>query len=153
MSDYMAMQLGSIAGMMAAEQSERDFQYIKSITDRWSNPPPPQVDPASFYDLINQHNALVEDFNRQSKLLAEQRRDRLQMEAVIARKDYEIEKLKLDLMDERIKLHETEFKLQREEQAGAGFVETIGKFLKAYRHYRRLLGIKRGDPYDVPGYW
>jgi len=153
MSDYMAMQLGSIAGMMAAEQSERDYQYIKSITDRWSNPPPPQVDPASFYDLINKYNSLVEDFNRQSKENANLKWQLLQKDAVVSRKSVEIEKLKLDLMDERIKLHETEFKLQREEQAGAGFVETIGKFLKAYRHYRRLLGIKRGDPYDVPGYW
>jgi phosphoenolpyruvate carboxylase len=152
MSDYMAMQLGSINGILASEQAQRRLDEMIAWRNRNQNSQP-QVDPASFYDLINQYNALVEDFNRQSKLVDEQRRDRLQLEAVIARKDYEIEKLKLDLMDEGIKLHETEFKLQREEQAGAGFVETIGKFLKAYRHYRRLLGIKRGDPYDVPGYW
>ena len=152
MSDYMAMQLGSINGMLASEQAQRRLDEMIAWRNRNQNAQP-QVDPASFYDLINQHNALVEDFNRQSKENANLKWQLLQKDAVVSRKGVEIEKLKLDLMDERIKLHETEFKLQREEQAGAGFVKTIGKFLKAYRHYRDLLGIKEGDPYDVPGYW
>ncbi|OYV68224.1 MAG: hypothetical protein B7Z67_14035 [Acidiphilium sp. 21-60-14] len=148
----MAMQLGSINGILASEQAQRRLDEMIAWRNRNQNAPP-QVDPASFYDLINQHNALVEDFNRQSKENANLKWQLLQKDAVVSRKSVEIEKLKLDLMDERIKLHETEFKLQRSEQHGLQWVETIGKFLKAYRHYRRLLGIKRGDPYDVPGYW
>lgn len=153
MSDYMAMQLGSIAGMMAAEQSERDYQYIKSITDRMSNPPPPQVDPASFYNLIDQYNALVQDFNRQSQEIAKLKWQLLQQEAVVSRRDVVIAEKDLEIAQMTTKLHQTEFKLQREERSGLASADTIGKFLKAYRHYRNLLGIKRGDPYDVPGYW
>lgn len=152
MSDYMAMQLGSINGILASEQAQRRLDEMIAWRNRNQNSQP-QVDPASFYDLINQYNALVEDFNRQSKENADLKWQLLQKDAVVSRKSVEIEKLKLDLMDERIKLHETEFKLQKSEREGKDCVEIIGNFLKAYRHYRRLLGIKRGDPYDVPGYW
>lgn len=152
MSDYMAMQLGSINGILASEQAQRRLDEMIAWRNRNQNSQP-QVDPASFYDLINQYNSLVEDFNRQSKENANLKWQLLQKDAVVSRKSVEIEKLKLDLMDERIKLHETEFKLQSADKHGFELVETIGKFLKAYRHYRDLLGIKEGDPYDVPGYW
>lgn len=152
MSDYMAMQLGSINGILASEQAQRRLDEMIAWRNQNQNSQP-QVDPASFYDLINQYNALVEDFNRQSKVVAEQSRDRLQLEAVIARKDLAITEKDLKIAQMTTKLHETEFKLQNADKHGFELVETIGKFLKAYRHYRRLLGIKRGDPYDVPGYW
>ncbi|SIR29933.1 MULTISPECIES: hypothetical protein [Acidiphilium] len=152
MSDYMAMQLGSINGMLASEQAQRRLDEMIAWRNRNQNAQP-QVDPASFYDLIDKYNALVEDFNRQKALINEQHRQGLNLEAVVARKDCVIAEKDLEIAQMTTKLHQTEFKLQREERNALGYVEKIGKFLKAYRHYRGLLGIKEGDPYDVPGYW
>lgn len=138
MSDYIAMQLGSIAGMMASEQSRRAGNEFHEMMEARKNRPP-VVDPASFYKLIDDYNQLASDFN-------DLRLQVLRKNTIIAEKE-------LALANLTAELHQTQFKLDHEIKVGAASVRTIGRFLKAYRHYRGLLGIKEGDPYDVPGYW
>lgn len=131
MSDYVAMQLGSIAGMMASEQSRRAGNEFREMMEARTNRPP-VVDPASFYKLIDDYNQLASEYN-------DLRLQVLRRNTIISEKDAEIMRL--------------QFKLDDEKREHASSVRIIGRFLKAYRHYRGLLGIERGDPYDVPGYW
>lgn len=131
MSDYVAMQLGSIAGMMASEQSRRAGNEFREMMEARKNRPP-VVDPASFYKLIDDYNQLVGEFN-------DLRLEVLRRNTIISEKDAEIMRL--------------QFKLDKTMEEGMACVRTNARFLKAYRHYRGLLGIKEGDPYDVPGYW
>lgn len=138
MSDYVAMQLGSIAGMMASEQSRRAGNEFREMMEARKNRPP-VVDPASFYKLIDDYNQLASEYN-------DLRLQVLRRNTIISEKDGEIIRLQSEL-------HQTQFKLDDEKREHASSVRIIGRFLKAYRHYRGLLGIKEGDPYDVPGYW